>query len=72
MKFYWYVLKTMNIHDHNSMNKLDFHAVPLSLIVREHNKKMYCVKLWNNLPAFLKDKQLKFVSIKVKVHLLLQ
>ena len=41
----------MNIHDHNTMNKLNFRVIPHSLIVREDSLKM-CVKLWNNLPPF--------------------
>ena len=49
------LLKNMNIHHHNTRNKLDFHIIPHSLTVREFSIKIYDVKLWNNLPAFLKD-----------------
>ena len=47
-------LTNMNIHYHNTRNKLEFHVIPHSLIVREFSIKIYGVKLWNNLPAFLK------------------
>ena len=45
----------MNIHDHNTRNKLDFHVIPHSLTVRELCIEIYGVELGNNLPAFLKD-----------------
>ena len=38
-------LKNMNIDDHNTRNKLDFHVIPHSLTVRENSIKMYGVKL---------------------------
>ena len=47
--------KNMNIHDHNTTNKLELHVIPHSLLVHEHSIKIFGVKLWNNLPAFLKD-----------------
>ena len=36
-------LKNMNIHDHNTRNKLDFHVIPHSLTVRELSIKIYGV-----------------------------
>ena len=48
-------LKNMNIYDHNTTNKLDFHVIPHSLSLREYRIKICAVKLWNNLPEFLKD-----------------
>ena len=44
----------MNIHNHNTKNKLDFHVIPHSLTVREFSTQIYGVKLWNNLPAVFK------------------
>ena len=41
----------MNIHNHNTRNKLDFHVFPHSPTVRKFSIKNYGVKLWNNLPA---------------------
>ena len=38
----WYIPKNMNIHDHNTRNKLDFHVIPHSLTVRELSIKIYC------------------------------
>ena len=32
-------LKNMNIHNHNTRNKLDFHVIPHSLTVREFSIK---------------------------------
>ena len=43
-------LINMNIYAHNTRNKLDFHVIPHSLVVREYSIKIYVVKLWNNLP----------------------
>ena len=45
-------LKNMNIYNHNTMNKLDFHVITHSPNVREFSLKNYGVILWNNLPAF--------------------
>ena len=41
-------LKNMNIHNHNTTNKLDFHVIPHSHTVREFSIKIYGVNLWNN------------------------
>ena len=66
-------LTKMNVHDHITRNKLDFHVIPHSLIVREFSKKNYGVKLWNNLPAFLKDiNNFILFRYKFKVYFLLQ
>ena len=65
-------LKNMNIHDH-TRNKLDFRVIPHSLILREYSITIYCVKLWNNLSAFLKDiHNFNLFRSKFKVYLLLQ
>ena len=57
IKFIGMFLKYMNIHDHNTRNKKGkkCHVIPPSQIVHEHSITIYCVKPWNNLPAFLKD-----------------
>ena len=66
-------LKNMNIHNHNTRNKLDFHVIPHSQNIREFSIQIYGVKLWNNLPAFKKTLTtlIKFRS-KLKGYLLLQ
>ena len=38
-------LKNMNILDHNTRNKLDFHVIPHSLTVCEFSITIYAVKL---------------------------
>ena len=45
-------LQNMNIHNHNTRNKLGFHVISHSLTVREFSITIYGVKLGNNLPAF--------------------
>ena len=66
-------LKDMNVHEPNTRNKLDFHVIPHSLTVREYSIQIYGVKLWNNLPVFLKDiKNFNLFRSKFKGYLLLQ
>ena len=60
-------LKNMNIYDHNTRNKLDFHVIPRSLFVREYNITIYVVKCWNNLPEICKDIKI-FNSFRSKIR----
>ena len=45
-------LKNMNIHNHNTRNKLDFYVISHSQTVPELSIQIYGVKLWKNVPAF--------------------
>ena len=45
IKFYWNVLKNMNIHDYNTKNKLVFHVIHHSLLVRQQTITIYGVQL---------------------------